>query len=71
MKLAQFFDKEGNLRIGMLDEQLLFPLTFSGDMLDFIAQRPEARRESHAIPLEEVRFALAVLRPTKKYLTGH
>ena len=70
MKLAQFFDKEGNLRVGMVDGRAVFPLAFSGDMLDFIAQRPEVTRESHAIPLEEVRFAPVVLRPTKIIALG-
>jgi 2-keto-4-pentenoate hydratase/2-oxohepta-3-ene-1,7-dioic acid hydratase in catechol pathway len=64
MKLAQFLEK-GLLRLGMIEEEQLFPIDFKGDMIDFIVAKADARQSDGPMPLDQVEFAPAVSRPSK------
>lgn len=69
MKLAQFF-KERKLQLGLVQENELFPLNFSGDFHAWLeAGRPEAAAAS-GLPLESVELAAPVNRPGKIIAIG-
>jgi 2-keto-4-pentenoate hydratase/2-oxohepta-3-ene-1,7-dioic acid hydratase in catechol pathway len=69
MKIAQFYQDEG-IRVGYIHGDSLLPVNFEGDMIDLIegGQTPEARGES--IPLDHVKWAPAVTRPSKIIALG-
>ncbi|MBW1682114.1 MAG: fumarylacetoacetate hydrolase family protein [Deltaproteobacteria bacterium] len=70
MKLAQYYHKDGNPRVALVEGQRLFPLTFDGDMLDYIVTRPRKPERGEALPLDEITFAPAVLRTPKIIALG-
>jgi acylpyruvate hydrolase len=65
MKIAQFYEKN-RIRLGMIRGNALVPIDFDGDMIDFITrgQRSETCGSS-AIPLDQVKLAPPVTRPSK------
>jgi len=69
MKIAQYYDHQ-QIRLGVIEGTSLLPLEFQGDLLDFLAKgKPETPRGT-AIPLETVRFAPVVSRPSKIIALG-
>ena len=70
MKIAQFYDQEKYVRLGLVEDNLLRPLDFSGDMVDFICsgQRPLLKNE--ALAIENLSWAPAVSRPSKIIAIG-
>ena len=70
MKIAQFYDRENYIRLGLVEGDLLRPLEFVGDMVDFICsvQRPSVKDE--ALDLKRVSWAPAVSRPSKIIAIG-
>lgn len=69
MKIAQYFDHE-NIRLGAIEGESLLPLDFQGSMIDFIEQGKPSRPMEKALPLEKVRFAPVVSRPSKIIALG-
>ena len=70
MKIAQFYDQEKYIRLGLVENNELRPLDFTGDMVDFITsgQRPLVKDET--LDLETLSWAPAVSRPTKIIAIG-
>ena len=70
MKIAQFYEKN-RIRLGMIRGKALVPIDFDGDMIDFITsgQRSETF-EGSAIPLDQVKLAPPVTRPSKIMALG-
>ena len=70
MKIAQFYDQEKYIRLGLVENNELRPLDFTGDMVDFITsgQRPLVKDET--LDVETLSWAPAVSRPTKIIAIG-
>jgi len=70
VKIAQFYDQENYIRLGLVENNELRPLDFTGDMIDFICsgQRPTVKDE--ALDLEMVPWAPAISRPSKIIAIG-
>ena len=70
MKIAQFYN-EGRIRVGLIQDDTLIPFDFDGDMIDFIegggTKKP---RHTEVIPLDQVRLAPPVTRPSKILALG-
>jgi len=69
MKIAQYYDHQ-QVRLGMIEGETLVPLDDQGSMIDLIEQGGTARPKGEALPLEKVRFAPAVSRPSKIIALG-
>ena len=69
MKFAQFYDKN-RIRIGLIEADSLLPIDFDGDMIDFIQSgtRPESTGEP--VPLDKIKWATPVTRPSKIIAIG-
>lgn len=70
MKIAQFYDREKYIRLGLVENNVLRPLDFAGDMVDFIysGQRPLVKDET--LDVEPLSWAPAVSRPSKIIAIG-
>jgi len=64
MKIAQFYDN-GKIKIGVIEGEVLTPVDFQGDMIDFIGLRTEFHSSGKGLPMEEVNFAPPITRPSK------
>ena len=64
MKTAQYYD-DGQIRLGQIKDNRLIPLDFSGDMLDFIQSDRSFKPTDKSIPLDQVRYAPCISRPSK------
>jgi 2-keto-4-pentenoate hydratase/2-oxohepta-3-ene-1,7-dioic acid hydratase in catechol pathway len=69
MKIAQYYDHE-QVRLGMIEAGSLLPLDFQGEMIDFIEQGSKPKSKGQALPLDKVRFAPVVSRPSKIIALG-
>ncbi len=69
MKLAQYYDHE-DIRLGMIDGESLLPMDFQGSMIDLIEQGTPVKPKGQALPLEKIRFAPVVSRPSKIIALG-
>jgi len=69
MKIAQYYD-EGYLRLGLIQDDLLIPLEFQGDMIDFIKSNPKGKPGSNPQNLDTVTFAPPVSNPSKIVAIG-
>lgn len=64
MKIAQYY--VGNqIRVGIIEEKGLVPLDFAGDMLDFIRSDRTCEPTDKPIPLDQIRYAPCINRPSK------
>jgi len=70
MKIAQFYDQENYICLGLVENNELRSLDFTGDMIDFICsgQRPTVKDE--ALDLNRVAWAPAISRPSKIIAIG-
>jgi 2-keto-4-pentenoate hydratase/2-oxohepta-3-ene-1,7-dioic acid hydratase in catechol pathway len=70
MKIAQFYEKS-QIRLGLVQGNDLVPIDFDGDMIDFIrsGQQYETFGGS-AIPLDQIKLAPPVTRPSKIIALG-
>jgi 2-keto-4-pentenoate hydratase/2-oxohepta-3-ene-1,7-dioic acid hydratase in catechol pathway len=69
MKIAQYYDHQ-QIRLGLVDGQSLYPLDSQGSMIDLIEQGTPAKPNGPALPLEKIRFAPVVSRPSKIIALG-
>jgi 2-keto-4-pentenoate hydratase/2-oxohepta-3-ene-1,7-dioic acid hydratase in catechol pathway len=69
MKIAQYYDHQ-QVRLGMIEGESLLPLDFKGSMIDLIEEGTLAKPKGHALPLEKIRFAPVVSRPSKIIALG-
>lgn len=70
MRIAQYYDHE-HVRLGMIEGESLLPLDFQGSMIDLIEQGQPARPTGQAaLPLDKIRFAAVVSRPSKIIALG-
>ena len=70
MRIAQFFH-ENRISLGLIREPNLIPIYFDGDMIDLISEGAvSGLREGDPIPLDQVRFAPPVSRPSKIIALG-
>ncbi len=70
MKIAQFYEESGRLRLGVLAGDLLLPVELEGDLIDFITRAPESYPLGEGIAVTEVKFAPVISRPTKIIALG-
>jgi 2-keto-4-pentenoate hydratase/2-oxohepta-3-ene-1,7-dioic acid hydratase in catechol pathway len=64
MKIAQYYDKD-RIRLGLIENGMLVPVDFSGDMIDLIGSGAAMTRAGVPVPPEDVQFAPVVTRPSK------
>ncbi len=64
MKAAQYYD-DSQIRLGEIKGNRLIPLDFAGDMLDFIQSDRLCKPTGKSIPLDQVRYAPCISRPSK------
>ena len=64
MKIAQYYDKE-QLKLGLIDNGMLAPVDFPGDMIELIETGTALNRCGAPVSVEDVQFAPAVIRPSK------
>jgi len=69
MKIAQYYD-EGYIRLGLIQDDLLMPLEFQGDMIDFIQRKSECKPSGNPQSLDMVTFAPPVNSPSKIVAIG-
>jgi 2-keto-4-pentenoate hydratase/2-oxohepta-3-ene-1,7-dioic acid hydratase in catechol pathway len=70
MKIAQYLIND-KTRLGMIEEDLLYPLQFQGSMIDFITAESRAEKSMQTpVPLNQVRFAPAVTNASKIIALG-
>jgi 2-keto-4-pentenoate hydratase/2-oxohepta-3-ene-1,7-dioic acid hydratase in catechol pathway len=64
MKTTQYYD-DTQIRLGEIKGNRLVPLDFAGDMLDFIQSDKSYKPTGESIPLDQVRYAPCISRPSK------
>lgn len=64
MKIAQYY-VENQIRVGVIEEKGLVPLDFAGDMLDFIESDRICKPTGKPVPLDQIRYAPCINRPSK------
>jgi 2-keto-4-pentenoate hydratase/2-oxohepta-3-ene-1,7-dioic acid hydratase in catechol pathway len=69
MKIAQFY-RNNHIGLGIVEGEVIHPLDFHGDMMDFIISHREYALSAESIPLKEVRFAPVITRPSKIMAIG-
>lgn len=69
MKIAQYYHKE-DLRLGSLESNCLVPLDFPGTMQEYIINPRPLHPAGEPVPMEEIRFAPPVSRPSKIIAIG-
>jgi 2-keto-4-pentenoate hydratase/2-oxohepta-3-ene-1,7-dioic acid hydratase in catechol pathway len=70
MKITQYLSN-GQIRLGKIKEDRLYPLRFQGTMMDFIRGEEKAEEIAGApLPLHQVRFAPVVGNPAKIIALG-
>ncbi len=69
MKILQYLNKS-RIRLGIVGDEVVFPINFSGDMVDFINEEPQIVKNEKPISLDLIDFAPAVTRPSKIVCVG-
>lgn len=69
MKLVQFWDRN-RICLGLVNGRGLMPIDFDGDMIDFIESGHRPVDKNKIIPLESVKLAPPVIRPSKIIAIG-
>ena len=69
MKIAQYFMGE-EIRLGIIENDKLMPIRFDGDMVDFMKAGKPAETAGDPLPLDEVKLAAPVTRPSKIIAIG-
>ena len=69
MKIAQYFMGE-EIRLGIIEKDKLMPIRFEGDMMDFMEAGKPAETVGEPLPLDEVKLAAPVTRPSKIIAIG-
>ena len=69
MKLLQYCDNN-RIRLGMLEGDEVFPIDFSGDMVELISEEPEILKHENPVPLDNIEFAPVLTRPPKIVCVG-
>ena len=64
MRIAQYYS-DNQIRVGVIENDSLIPLDFAGDMLDFIKSDRICRPTEESIPLDQIRYAPCISRPSK------
>jgi 2-keto-4-pentenoate hydratase/2-oxohepta-3-ene-1,7-dioic acid hydratase in catechol pathway len=64
MKISQYYTN-GKVRLGLIDNGLLKPAEYQGDMIDLIESGMDLRNAGDPVPVEDVHFAPVVTRPSK------
>ncbi|MBN1907155.1 MAG: fumarylacetoacetate hydrolase family protein [Deltaproteobacteria bacterium] len=69
MKILQYMDKD-RVQLGVLDHDMVYPIDFNGDMLDFITLSPGATKKGTPLSPEMIDYAPAITRPSKIVCVG-
>ena len=69
MKIAQYVMGE-KIRLGIIENDKLIPIRFDGDMVDFMKAGKPAETAGDPLPLDEVKLAAPVTRPSKIIAIG-
>ncbi|SPD73657.1 conserved hypothetical protein [uncultured Desulfobacterium sp.] len=69
MKIAQFYDDD-KIRLGLIRPEGLVSMDFNGDMIDFINMRELPEVKDRPIPINSVKLAPPVSRPSKIIAIG-
>ena len=71
MKIAQFYDKNQKIRLGLFTLNGILPIEFDGDMKDFISEGAAVKLSTEeTLSLDQVRFAPPVMSPSKIIAIG-
>ena len=70
MKIAQFYTDSGALGLGILAGEILLPIQFDGDLIDFINKAPESYPLGKGVPVSDIKLAPVVSRPSKIIALG-
>lgn len=69
MKILQYWNNN-RVRLGVLEGDEVFPIDFSGDMVELISEEPEITRKKNPVPLDKVKFAPVLTKPSKIVCVG-
>ncbi len=69
MKILQYLE-HNRIRLGVLDDDMIYPLGFKGDMLDYIIQAPLVKRNGKPVPVDSIEYAPVIIRPSKIVCVG-
>jgi 2-keto-4-pentenoate hydratase/2-oxohepta-3-ene-1,7-dioic acid hydratase in catechol pathway len=69
MKILQYIE-HNRIRLGVMDDDMVYPLNYTGDMLDFIYQSPAVKRDGVPVPADSIEYAPAITRPSKIVCVG-
>jgi len=70
MRIAQFYDENNEIRLGLIEEGWIKALPFHGDMIEFMGSASGAEPAGDPLPLEGVKLAPPVTRPSKIIAIG-
>lgn len=70
MRIAQYYDENKKVRLGVIKGNRLQPLDFQGDMIDFIRSESSHELSASPLPLDAIQLAPAVIRPSKIIAIG-
>lgn len=69
MKIAQFYDN-GIIRLGLVLSASIVPIDFNGDMIAFIKSGQSPKPAGGAVPINTIRLAAPITRPSKIIAIG-
>ncbi|MGD9161755.1 MAG: fumarylacetoacetate hydrolase family protein [Desulfobacteraceae bacterium] len=69
MKILQYCDNN-IIRLGVLEGDEVFPVDFSGDMVELISEAPEIIKKNNPVPLQKIEFAPVLTGPSKIVCVG-
>lgn len=69
MKILQYMDGD-RIRLGVVDADMVYPVDFTGDMLDFITLSPALIKNGSPVSIEKIDYAPAISRPSKIICVG-
>lgn len=70
MKISQYYDQAHQVRLGVVEGDMVQPLGFQGDMIDFMLNAPSYEPAGDPLPLGSVQLAPPVTRPSKIIAIG-
>lgn len=69
MKILQHYNNNV-IRLGILEGNEVYPIDYSGDMVDFISEQPGKINRETPVSLDTIEYAPAVTRPSKIVCVG-
>jgi len=70
MKISQFYEEEGHIRLGIIEHDQVIPLAFTGNMVEFMSSERPTRPSGPPLPMSGLRLAPPVSQPSKIMAIG-